>query len=78
MQTVVGSTARVYAEANATFGRAWWDYDGLMVSWGLQDNYEVVRKGKASFQCLLLTLHHPQTNSCQYCDRFQLTQSTEL
>lgn len=46
MQAVVGSTARVYAEANATFGRAWWDYDGLMVSWGLQDNYEVVRKGR--------------------------------
>lgn len=32
-------------------GRRRWDYDGLMVSWGVQDNYEVVRKvgrGKVS------------------------------
>ncbi|KAK4703741.1 casein kinase II subunit alpha, partial [Phenoliferia sp. Uapishka_3] len=38
------SEARVYPAVNEKFGRAWWDYDGLMVSWGVQDNYEVVRK----------------------------------
>ncbi|KAM0790894.1 hypothetical protein ACM66B_004733 [Microbotryomycetes sp. NB124-2] len=38
------SEARVYPNVNDTFGRSWWDYDGLMVSWGVQDNYEVVRK----------------------------------
>lgn len=45
------SEARVYANVNDKFGRSWWDYDGLMVSWGVQDNYEVVRKvgrGKVS------------------------------
>ena len=45
------SEARVYPNVNDSFGKAWWDYDGLMVSWGLQDNYEVVRKvgrGKVS------------------------------
>lgn len=41
------SEARVYAGVNEGFGRAWWDYDGLMVSWGLQDSYEVVRKGQS-------------------------------
>lgn len=41
----------MYANVNDKFGRAWWDYDGLMVAWGVQDNYEVVRKvgrGKVS------------------------------
>ncbi|KAK4050883.1 Casein kinase II subunit alpha [Microbotryomycetes sp. JL201] len=38
------SEARVYPNVNDKFGRSWWDYDGLMVSWGVQDNYEVVRK----------------------------------
>lgn len=38
------SQARVYADVNEKFGRSWWDYDGLSVSWGQQDNYEIVRK----------------------------------
>ncbi|KAM0750061.1 Pkinase-domain-containing protein [Meredithblackwellia eburnea MCA 4105] len=38
------SVARVYPDVNENFGQSWWDYDGLMVSWGVQDNYEVVRK----------------------------------
>ncbi|SGY63128.1 BQ5605_C007g04776 [Microbotryum silenes-dioicae] len=38
------SESRVYADVNDKFGRSWWDYDGLMVSWGVQDNYEVVKK----------------------------------
>lgn len=39
------SLARVYPNVNESFGRTWWDYDGLMVSWGVQEGYEVVRKG---------------------------------
>jgi len=38
------SQARIYANVNEKFGRSWWDYDNLMVSWGQQDNYEIVRK----------------------------------
>ncbi|MBW0468619.1 hypothetical protein O181_008334 [Austropuccinia psidii MF-1] len=38
------SQARVYVNVNETFGRSWWDYDGLSVSWGVQDNYEIVKK----------------------------------
>ncbi|CEQ42382.1 SPOSA6832_04184 [Sporobolomyces salmonicolor] len=38
------SIARVYADVNEKFGRTWWDYDVLAVAWGVQDNYEVVRK----------------------------------
>lgn len=53
------SEARVYAGVNDRFGRAWWDYDGLTVIWGVQDNYEVVRKvgrGKVCFSFLLTIL----------------------
>lgn len=38
------SEARVYPGVNEKLGRSWWDYDNLMVSWGQQDNYEIVRK----------------------------------
>ncbi|GAA5988225.1 hypothetical protein JCM5350_007618 [Sporobolomyces pararoseus] len=38
------SVSRIYADANEKFGRVWWDYDVLAVAWGVQDNYEVVRK----------------------------------
>jgi len=54
------SEARVYPNVNEKFGRSWWDYDGLMVSWGVQDSYEVVRKvgrGKVSFYVLWLELY---------------------
>lgn len=45
------SIARVYAHANESFGREWWDYDTLQIQWGPQDKYEVVKKvgrGKVS------------------------------
>jgi len=59
------SISRVYADANESFGRQWWDYgkqitqalghtldsssccgglDTLVVSWGSQEGYEVVKK----------------------------------
>lgn len=36
--------ARVYADVNAQMPRAYWDYDSVNISWGLLENYEVVRK----------------------------------
>lgn len=45
--------ARVYANVNQEMPRAYWDYDSVNISWGVLENYEVVRKiGKT-------TLHHP-------------------
>lgn len=38
------SMARVYADANAQMPRAYWDYDSVNISWGVLENYEVVRK----------------------------------
>ncbi|GAA5964760.1 hypothetical protein JCM8115_005724 [Rhodotorula mucilaginosa] len=38
------SISRIYPNANEERGKQWWDYDQLMVAWGVQDNYEVVRK----------------------------------
>ncbi|KAK3362682.1 casein kinase II [Lasiosphaeria hispida] len=36
--------ARVYAEVNQNMPRAYWDYDSVNISWGVLENYEVVRK----------------------------------
>lgn len=48
------SVSRIYPTANEDRGKAWWDYDQLTVAWGVQDNYEIVRKvgrGKVSLSC---------------------------
>jgi hypothetical protein len=38
------SMARVYADVNANMPRSYWDYDSVNISWGVLENYEVVRK----------------------------------
>jgi len=38
------SVARVYADVNSNMPRAYWDYDSVNISWGVLENYEVVRK----------------------------------
>jgi hypothetical protein len=36
--------ARVYADVNERVPRSYWDYDSVNISWGVLENYEVVRK----------------------------------
>ncbi|PIG88157.1 valyl-tRNA synthetase [Aspergillus arachidicola] len=36
--------ARVYADVNEHMPRSYWDYDSVNISWGVLENYEVVRK----------------------------------
>lgn len=36
--------ARVYADVNERMPRSYWDYDSVNISWGVLENYEVVRK----------------------------------
>jgi casein kinase II subunit alpha len=36
--------ARVYADVNKHMPRSYWDYDSVNISWGVLENYEVVRK----------------------------------
>lgn len=36
--------ARVYADVNAQMPRSYWDYDSVVISWGVLENYEIVRK----------------------------------
>ncbi|CAM9581636.1 unnamed protein product [Ectocarpus sp. 6 AP-2014] len=38
------SRARVYADVNVHRPREYWDYESLVVNWGDQEDYEVVRK----------------------------------
>lgn len=37
-------TFRVYADVNVHRPREYWDYESLVVNWGDQEDYEVVRK----------------------------------
>ena len=50
--------ARVYADINDHMPRSYWDYDSVNVSWGVLENYEVVRKIGKSRQ-----LWHHKTQS---------------
>jgi len=43
------SIARVYADVNQNMPRSYWDYDSVNISWGVLENYEVVRKIGAQF-----------------------------
>ena len=36
--------ARVYADVNQLMPRSYWDYDSVNITWGVLENYEVVRK----------------------------------
>jgi len=36
--------ARVYAEVNQHMPKAYWEYDSVNITWGVLENYEVVRK----------------------------------
>lgn len=38
------SVSRVYADANESRGREWWDYDNLALQWGTQDHLEILQK----------------------------------
>lgn len=36
--------ARVYADVNQRMPKSYWDYDSVNISWGVLENYEVVKK----------------------------------
>ena len=38
------SIAREYATVNQQMPKEYWDYDALELSWGAQDNYEIIKK----------------------------------
>jgi len=43
-QNKPASMARIYADVNQQMPRAYWDYDSVNISWGVLENYEVVKK----------------------------------
>jgi casein kinase II subunit alpha len=44
--------ARVYADVNQRMPKSYWDYDSVNISWGVLENYEVVRKIGMDSSCL--------------------------
>jgi hypothetical protein len=72
MFVCVSITSRVYADVNVHRPRDYWDYEALQVSWGDQEDYEVIRKiGRGKYSevrhffliCCLLDLPHLTTPS---------------
>jgi hypothetical protein len=55
--------ARVYADVNANMPRAYWDYDSVNISWGVLENYEVVRK--IGMLSLITTSYQMLTHECR-------------
>ena len=50
--------ARVYADVNQHMPKSYWEYDSVNITWGLLENYEVVRKiGTKSFKYMLRRSH---------------------
>lgn len=48
--------ARVYADVNQHMPKSYWEYDSVNITWGVLENYEVVRKiGEFQWK-----LHSPQ------------------
>ena len=46
--------ARVYADVNQHMPKSYWEYDSVNITWGVLENYEVVRKiGKRNHQSKL-------------------------
>jgi len=41
--------ARVYADVNQHMPKSYWEYDSVNITWGVLENYEVVRKIGTSF-----------------------------
>ena len=52
--------ARVYADVNEHMPKAYWEYDSVNITWGVLENYEVVRKiGRSDRRSIL---RHSHTN----------------
>lgn len=49
--------ARVYADVNQHMPKSYWEYDSVNITWGVLENYEVVRKiggfpGNSHMKCM--------------------------
>ena len=45
--------ARVYADVNQHMPKSYWEYDSVNITWGVLENYEVVRKIGQSYKACL-------------------------
>lgn len=65
--------ARVYADVNQQMPRAYWDYDSVNITWGVLDNYEVVRKigRQPSFPAIHLSILILHAGRGKYSEVFE-------
>lgn len=61
----VPSRARVYADVNSHKPREYWDYESYIVDWGLQDNYQLVRKlGRGKYSEVFEAINITNNEKC--------------
>ncbi|XP_047321292.1 casein kinase II subunit alpha-2-like [Impatiens glandulifera] len=59
------SKAKVYADVNVIRPKEYWDYESLTVTWGEQDDYEVVRKvGRGKYSEVFEGVHCTNNEKC--------------
>lgn len=59
------SRARVYADVNSHKPREYWDYESYVVDWGLQDNYQLVRKlGRGKYSEVFEAINVTNNEKC--------------
>jgi casein kinase II subunit alpha len=61
----MSSRARVYAGVNAGEAKEYWDYENATVTWGNQENYEVVKKiGRGKYSEVFQGVAVPTQTRC--------------
>lgn len=59
------SRARVYADVNTHRPREYWDYESHVVEWGLQDDYQIVRKlGRGKYSEVFEAINITNNEKC--------------
>ncbi|MBA0608369.1 hypothetical protein Godav_020600 [Gossypium davidsonii] len=59
------SKSRVYADVNVIRPKEYWDYESLIVQWGEQDDYRVVRKvGRGKYSEVFEGVHCTDNEKC--------------
>ncbi|KAL9264882.1 Casein kinase II subunit alpha-4, chloroplastic-like protein [Drosera capensis] len=59
------SMARVYADVNVIRPKEYWDYESLVIQWGEQDDYEVVRKvGRGKYSEVFKGVRSSSNENC--------------
>ncbi|EFA84119.1 protein serine/threonine kinase [Heterostelium album PN500] len=62
---ILRNKARIYCDVNYNKPKEYWNYEALTVDWGLQDDYEIVRKiGRGKYSEVFEGAHSKNNEKC--------------